>query len=344
MKRLILVMTFLAACGDAQGPGWQIDEPDTSTTPANSTTEHEAPNNATVIPEVPVRPANPMEPIEIEEYDNASCETPYQLSSGERVRQTLEGIQPTENCLGWEMRQRYFEVTVPPNHRGWIDSDMVIYRHAQIGPDGPIQCSGFSQDHQCWSDYVNQTEHPITYLVAATEYQERVGEDFTIAFEAVPIEPNSSCEQRLRITHGQSHIWDVRGGWDTSYNPCHIIERHDAFYFHLEFPPNVTRLSVTVLPVDQTSGILPSIQVVEDMIAQYYPQCGRSDFAVENGECIATDDAYFRGGLNTAEVIVERPPGFTDDPRASYLLIVNSGGWSVPSGDARMEIRVQALD
>lgn len=169
----------------------------------------------------------------------------------------------------------------------------------------------------------------------------------------IPVNPGpvtasgaTTCETRPRVSPGDEwYVYDVRDAVGEYARACPLELVDDAFYFQLDMEGwNAVRLDVRA--ADPSVYIQPSIQVLNDGIARYYPSC-TDDRAINAGEAFVSCEAYVDGiGENGPITLrVERPLEFGDDNETAKLLVVLSHyGQCATEDDCRMILTVTGED
>lgn len=257
------------------------------------------------------------------------------MQSGARVTQSFAGLEPSENCLGFSRAQRYYEIEIPPGTRGFPTAEnAVVYNNHG--------CNGADPGAVCGSDYLNLGDTTTYESIALSLFNDDESE-VEFHYDAVPIAQNATCTGRMSVGPGDTYEWDARSGYEV-YSPCFIVEPLNAFYFSLQFPDGVEELRVQVdYPGSNDIGV--SVQIVEDMIAQYYPQCAELSGEGDRPDyCVGVFDAYFNAN-QPADLVVPRPQDVDPSVTPSYLMIVHTGGNSYRwfGKDPRVRLRVTEM-
>lgn len=120
--------------------------------------------------------------------------------------------------------------------------------------------------------------------------------------------------------------YDLRDAVPQYERVCPLELVDDVVFFRLDFE-NYPRLRINVRPADPEIFVSPSVQLVDDGIARYYPMC-ESPESLTPEACLFFEDGVGRG--NALSVLVERPEILDTrelEPATVVLAISHYGVW-----------------
>lgn len=194
---------------------------------------------------------------------NSMCESATRLERDDWVRgNPIEGSEHAPLCGGDPVRQLYYEVEVPPNHRLLTHVDgvgMVAYESCEV--------------RECLYNPVNTSGATQSYILAAGSRSE---DPFQFNPSVVELAENSSCADATPLEIG-GREWGYMGAGGDSRGDCELVFAEGfTHWYSATIPPN----TAYELRVERVEGANLNVEVIEGGCA---------------GTCADQWDSYFHG-------------------------------------------------